>query len=83
MRNYPSPKECCHGCGSHIIWAKTSSGHLVALDATPQENGNVVLDGSGTATVLKKDLFETVPEGTHYVSHFATCPKARKPSKKK
>jgi hypothetical protein len=56
-----------------VIWVRVAkSGVRMPLDATPTQDGLVVLDGpQGTARALKKG--ESY-EGLRYASHHATCP---------
>lgn len=45
------------------------------LDAEPVSGGNVFVGEDGLAHVLKKG---EAPVGRRYVSHFVTCPHAKK-----
>ena len=57
----------CSSCGAAIVWAKTTKGKRMPVDAEPAAGGNINLDGFGVARY--------VPAGKgHYKSHFATCP---------
>lgn len=66
----------CQSCGAAILWAKTSKGKPIPLDAKPREDGNVVLEPNGVAFVIGP--LERVQRGreTRYVAHFSTCPHA-------
>lgn len=60
----------CRSCGAEILWAVTTSGKRMPVDATPEPYGNVQLetvDGVLRASVVGHG------DGTH-VAHFATCP---------
>jgi hypothetical protein len=56
----------CKSCGAEILWARTSAGKRVPLDAKPQRLfvRGVGLEGGG---VVLRSCF---------TSHFATCPDA-------
>ncbi len=60
----------CSSCGQDIIWTITEAGKRAPFDAKPA--GKVTFlarnpDGSDTPISKQRD---------HYISHFATCPKA-------
>ena len=60
------PVSTCRSCGAAIVWAKTTTGKSMPLDAEPVPDGNIVLH-EGVAYVT----------GTgDRKSHFATCPNA-------
>jgi len=66
--------ERCGSCGAPIVWAHNVYGKREPIDAAPVAGGNIVLVGLGEpprAEHVKPGV------GTH-VSHFATCPDARK-----
>jgi hypothetical protein len=68
------PTTSCRDCGARIIWARTSKGKNMPVNALPSSNGNVRL------TREDRVLAEVLPEpglGLH-VSHFVTCPSADK-----
>lgn len=66
---------CCSSCGAPIIWAKTARlRRFIPLDKEPIIGGNIVLDG-GIASIETIGLFDRTPK---YVSHFTTCPNAKK-----
>lgn len=65
----------CRSCGADVIWAQTSKGRHIPLDAVPASDGNILLT-DGIARVVD-------PGQGHFVSHFVTCPQAhqwRKPA---
>lgn len=74
----------CRSCGALILWARTTKGKRVPIDAGPVENGNIRLAyaGDGSDPVAHYEppgqpaLPDVEPE-PRYVSHFATCPQAR------
>lgn len=84
----------CRSCKAEIIWALTEGAKREPLDAVPVPNGNIEItgkvkrhleDGSieETPTVrhLKKgegDVLPGMEPPALYVSHFATCPDAKK-----
>lgn len=60
----------CRGCGAEILWAATQTGKRIPLD-TKSEKRFVVRSlarGTDPTVVVLADT---------YVSHFATCPKAK------
>lgn len=73
----------CSGCGKRIVWIKTVNGKNMPCDPniinykadkTGKEkivtaSGNVVTGTTG-ATIAEAD-------GFGYISHFATCPRAK------
>lgn len=82
----------CRSCGAPIVWARTSRGRRIPLDAAPDpERGNVVLDG-GRALVFaspadarreigEREAVRAMPARseaapTQHTAHFATCPHA-------
>ena len=72
----------CRSCGAALIWIRSdSTGALMPLDASPVENGNVVIK-DGVAHVINGSLFEEFMDGLRYRSHFASCPAAQKHRKK-
>lgn len=70
----------CKSCGAPIQWVKTDRGKAMPLDPEPVPGGNVV--------VSKEPGEEPVAhvcepnEHSAYVSHFATCPNAKKHRRK-
>jgi hypothetical protein len=79
----PTP---CSGCGALIRWTRTPAGHLIPLDAEPNDKGNIRLDGENVAHVIPKaDLFapEQQTEGDRWMPHHATCPEAHRFRKRK
>lgn len=71
----------CTGCERPIVWAQTSNGKSMPVDAVPTKDGNVLLfdtadPGRLFAMVLAKPELEARPEVERFTSHFATCPEA-------
>ncbi len=76
----------CRSCGADIIWAVTSTGSRMPVDAQPVDGGNVLLTERGApvsgnpplATVVGKQAQPNLfgDDGPRYVSHFSTCPNA-------
>jgi hypothetical protein len=71
----------CSACERPIIWATTSTGKAMPVDAVPVDHGNVLLfpsvdEGRFVALVLGR--LELVHQNgrERYTSHFATCPYA-------
>lgn len=65
----------CRSCGALVLWAKTSSGKAMPVDADPVgARGNLVLDTEAGELVVR-----VVRVGSHdpsWVSHFSSCPNA-------
>jgi hypothetical protein len=76
----------CRSCGAEIVWAVTTEGRRMPVDAQPVDGGNLLLTpadhrrpaGEPTATVVGKRAQPTLfgDDGPRYVSHFVTCPDA-------
>jgi hypothetical protein len=64
----------CRSCGAEIIWAVTTEGTRMAVDARPSEAGNVILEPRGRARMVGTHERSTI--GVRHTSHFATCPDA-------
>jgi hypothetical protein len=66
----------CRSCEAEITWGVvTPSLRRIPLDLKPVPDGNVIIDGGGTARVLRAG--EDAPEGAlRYRTHYATCPNA-------
>ncbi len=69
--------EKCKACEAPIMWAQTSAGKNMPVDAEPVGNGNVVLFPTAAkkllAIVMSKTEADAWPGRERYVSHFATC----------
>lgn len=79
----------CNGpsCGAAIIWATTSAGKKMCLDAEPTRDGDWVIEGDvhaldPRAAKLSNDAAATYT-GDKYTSHWGTCPDRVFFSKKK
>jgi hypothetical protein len=68
----------CRSCGAPLLWAQTTAGKNMPLDAAPTANGNIELR-HGLARYVTPDANATTPR---YTSHFATCPNAGQHRKK-
>lgn len=67
----------CQSCGAAVLWATTSSGRLMPVDAEPVPSpgtGNVSIEWSAGGVVPVAQVVAPAP-GLHK-SHFATCPHA-------
>ena len=51
-----------------IFWAKTKRGRQMPVNAEPDENGNLVVDGPIIRQAIEGDHGQPL-----YKSHFATC----------
>jgi hypothetical protein len=75
-------KTVCTSCGAPIIWAVTVSGAAMPVDVQPSARGNLLLEESEDP---RQPPFATVVRGRQpagpkplRLSHFATCPDAKK-----
>lgn len=72
----------CKSCGAAIRWVlSATTGRRMPLDAEPSDAGNVTVDQrmrGPTATVWPAGEPPPADLGPRYVSHFATCPNARR-----
>ena len=75
-------KQQCKSCGAAIRWYRTPAGKRMPVDAEPASDGNLVIL-AGVVQPIQADLFRGIPSGPRYISHFATCPNARKHRRKK
>jgi hypothetical protein len=71
------PTENCRSCDAAIIWARTSSGSIMPVDAEPVKGANVRLrwEGSNVQAAVVKASLAFGSTGLR-LSHFVTCPKA-------
>jgi len=60
----------CRSCGAPIIWAVTTTGAKMPLDADPDPEGLFVLERGVAVHVIDAKGVD------RYTSHFATCPDA-------
>lgn len=67
----------CRSCDAPVVWATTSNGKAMPVDAEPSEDGTVELaqdvHGRAVATVLTGP---SLLGGPLHTSHFARCPEA-------
>jgi len=71
------PIDACKSCNARIIWARSSNGKLMPVDAEPVRGANVRLTREGQdvrANVVRPQLAFGSTGLRH--SHFVTCPKA-------
>lgn len=66
----------CRSCGEPVRWVKTSAGKNMPLDPHPVPNGNIELVRGGHGWVA--EVVDPDPEVLRYVSHFVTCPDAKR-----
>lgn len=71
------PVAQCRACDADIIWARTSSGKAMPVDAALTAGANVLLRWEGS-DVAARVLNASHAFGTRdtRLSHFVTCPKA-------
>jgi hypothetical protein len=66
----------CGSCNGAVIWASTSNGKSMPVDAVPVEDGNVeVLRAGGRVVATIHGQAPMIPVPLRK-SHFATCPNA-------
>lgn len=69
----------CTSCTAAIIWAVSEKGHRMPVDKDPTPSGNIELRDVGGDTPVAVVHGKNDPPwaGDRFVSHFATCPRAR------
>lgn len=71
------PTATCGSCGADIIWAEsTSTGRTAPIDADPHPDGNILLRGDGTYTVIPTPEQKEAIVVPLHLNHFVTCPNA-------
>jgi hypothetical protein len=71
----------CRSCKAPIVWATFSTtGKRAPFDAEPTEEGEYAISAVGGEPVA---VFAPENPDARYVSHFATCPDAKKHRKAK
>lgn len=80
----------CKSCGAAIVWAKTTSGRTMPVDAEPTDDGTIHLNGSDCEVLSKADREAVLAaddlSGRYtrlHKSHFSTCPQAARHRKPK
>lgn len=63
----------CKACEAEVIWAETTTGKRMPIDAAPTPKGNMVYV-NGVARAASAD--DRRLQRPLYTSHFATCPDA-------
>ena len=75
----------CISCGAPLLWVRTEAGNWMPLDPQPIFRGNIKLNKGIAYYQTKEEVHEAdallLP--TLYLSHFATCPNAKKHRKPK
>ena len=70
----------CRACSAPIVWATTSAGKSMPVDAEPSPDGNVLLfatvDRKWIAIVMGKGEAAKSAARERFTSHFANCPSA-------
>jgi hypothetical protein len=93
--NTDTPKvERCRSCNAEVVWARTANERMMPVDVETAPNGNIDLKFDPIALVwratylnaeqieaMKGDLFRGKEINLH-LSHFATCPHAKRWRKK-
>ncbi len=80
----------CRGCGAEIVWVKTAAGksmpcnpQLVPYWERPGAAGKEVLQLSGKVVSCDFEGLRDELSGFGYISHFSTCPQAKRFRRKK
>ncbi len=74
----------CNSCGSPVQWATTDTGKQMPVDVAPADTGNVRVYrddwGKVRSHTLKQDELQAARDAGEplYLSHFATCPNAKR-----
>jgi hypothetical protein len=71
-------------CGAPIVWASTTAGELMPVDAAPVEGGNVELvppvcnpqRAALPVAIVHDPAQPSLFGGDRWVAHFTTCPDA-------
>ena len=84
MVNLPGTRAAvCRGCGAPILWITTPGGKSMPCDPKPvvywRRRGAPEKIVTQNGEVVSADLngMPGLETGVGYVSHFATCPRAR------
>lgn len=83
METFAPPIVSCRSCGAKIFWCITARGKRIPINAEPDNaKGNLIVTDRGEvpgerflATIVQPLLDASQ---TRYLSHFATCPQAKK-----
>ena len=78
--------SACRSCGADIVWAKTTAGKNIPIDANdfgdpiPKQGGNLrytgrVRDGAPEVEFSEQSTLLD-PDGPRFVTHFSTCKQA-------
>lgn len=69
----------CRSCGAPIRWTISAKGRRLPIDPEPSPDGNITLEDRGQYREPRA-VAHTVkaPDVVYYISHFATCPDAKK-----
>lgn len=78
----------CRGCGAQIVWIRTNSGKSMPCNSVPvtywekaKAAGKVTTpNGETVSCEFEGDIDKAT--GIGYISHFSTCPQAKKFKKK-
>ena len=74
-------RRVCSSCGAPIIFAVSSLGNNMPVDAEPAPGGNLRLDFAESPPRAKVvgtsiDLLDPTDDGARRYAHHATCPQA-------
>jgi hypothetical protein len=68
----------CRSCGKEVIWVRTNTGKTMPVDSKPSPDGNVLLIRDLFGQVESCEVVKKGSKDELHLSHFATCPQARK-----
>jgi len=75
--------SACRSCGAPVLWAVTTSGRRIPLDAAPAPDGAIVATGryvptdrGATMEVVVDRQASLLDVEARWVPHWATCPHA-------
>lgn len=74
----------CRGCGAKIIWVTMKSGKAMPCDPEPlpywlgKKGVYRIVTPNGEVVAASLDGPSREADGIGYISHFATCPRARR-----
>ncbi|EMF31100.1 hypothetical protein H114_00687 [Streptomyces gancidicus BKS 13-15] len=72
----PAPPSRCPVCWAPVLWTITQAGKRLAVDATPNDEGNTAAYRDGTGTMRSRRPSAELPLLPYerlYMPHVATC----------
>lgn len=68
----------CSSCRAEILWAETTKGARMPLDATPSANGTVRVVGDVAVVLTAAQASVRRADDVLYLPHWVSCPSADK-----